>query len=239
MPWIVLPTYNEADNIAGVIAAAQLALPEAQILVVDDSSPDGTAEIAAAIAGVEVLVRPEKGGYGPAYIAGFARALSRGASEVFQMDADLSHDPADLPRLLAAVRGGADIAIGSRYVAGGGVENWPLRRRLLSRAGGTYARTLLGLGVKDPTGGFKCYRPSALEAVDYQTLKSQGYTFQVEIAYRSHLLGMDVVEVPITFRERIAGTSKMSMRIAFEAAWMVPTVRRTTQAPGVRSAAAA
>ncbi len=225
LPWIVLPTYNEAANLERVVTAVQAALPEARILVVDDGSPDGTGELAARLEGVDVLPRAGKAGLGAAYVAGFAHALAAGASEVFEMDADGSHDPADLPRLLTAVRAGADVALGSRYVPGGGVENWPRLRRAISRGGCLYARAVLRVPVRDLTGGFKCLRASALETVDYTTLRGHGYVFQVELTYRALLRGLRVAELPITFHERVAGQSKMTARIALEAAWLVPALR--------------
>ena len=236
-PWLVLPTFNEAENIDRVVAAARRTLTVAapdgfRILVVDDSSPDGTGAIADRIASahpdeVEVLHRAERTGLGPAYLAGFQRALTGGAAYVFEMDADLSHDPADLARLLAAVRdGGADLALGSRYVAGGGVADWGAMRRAVSRAGSWYARQILGLAVRDLTGGFKCFRADVLRAIDLPTVRSHGYAFQVELTYRALLRGFRVVEVPIVFRDRERGSSKMSWRIAVEAAWLVPQLRR-------------
>ncbi len=223
-PWIVLPTYNEAGNVARVVGAARAALPEARILVVDDNSPDGTADIAAGL-GVDVLRRPSKEGLGAAYVAGFAHALAGGAGAVFEMDADGSHDAADLPRLLAAVHGGADLALGSRYVPGGGVENWSAGRRAISRVGCVYARAVLGVGVRDLTGGFKCFRATALETIDYATVHSHGYAFQVELTYRALRQGLRVVELPIVFHERREGESKMTAQIALEAAWRVPLLR--------------
>jgi dolichol-phosphate mannosyltransferase len=223
-PWIVLPTYNEAGNIARVVAGARAALPGARILVVDDASPDGTADLAAR-ADAEVLRRGAKDGLGAAYVAGFAHALAGGAEAVFEMDADGSHDAADLPRLLDAVRAGADIALGSRYVPGGGVENWTPMRRGLSRAGCFYARAVLGVGVRDLTGGFKCLRASTLEAIEYTTLRSHGYAFQVELTYRALRRGLTVTELPIVFHEREEGESKMTAGIALEAAWRVPLLR--------------
>jgi len=224
-PWIVVPTYNEADNVVALVTAARAALPEAVVLVVDDNSPDGTAELARGLEGVVVLDRDRKEGLGPAYVAGFGAALAAGATEVFEMDCDFSHDPADLPRLLAAVRGGVDLALGSRYVAGGGVENWALSRRLVSRAGCVYARAVLRVPVRDLTGGFKCFRAGALEAIDYRSVRSHGYAFQVELTYRALLAGLRVHELPIVFHERREGESKMSTRIAVEAAWLVPALR--------------
>jgi dolichol-phosphate mannosyltransferase len=236
-PWLVLPTYNEAENLDRVVHAARRALAAAapdgfRILVVDDSSPDGTGAIADRLAAaqpeeVEVLHRPERQGLGPAYLAGFARALDGGAGYVFEMDADLSHDPADLVRLLAAVReGGADLALGSRYVPGGGVADWGALRRWVSRAGSWYARRTLGMQVRDLTGGFKCFRADVLRAIDLPSVRSHGYAFQVELTYRTFLRGFRVAEVPIVFRDRERGTSKMSWRIAVEATWLVPQLRR-------------
>jgi dolichol-phosphate mannosyltransferase len=235
-PWLVLPTFNEAENLVAVVSAARAALASAavdgfRILVVDDSSPDGTGaladELAAAHPGeVEVLHRGERLGLGTAYLAGFALALAGGAGYVLEMDADLSHDPADLPRLLAAVRDeGADVALGSRYVDGGGVADWGALRRLVSRGGSSYARRVLRLDVRDLTGGFKCFRADVLRAIDLPTVRSHGYAFQVELTYRALLRGFRVVEVPIVFRDRERGTSKMSWRIAAEAAWLVPQLR--------------
>src|SRR5688572_10561229 len=184
MPWIVLPTYDEAENLEGIVAAVRAAVPEARVLVVDDASPDGTGAIADRIAAtdpaVQVLHRPGKEGLGRAYVAGFEHALAAGAEFVVEMDADFSHAPADVPRLLAAARAGADLALGSRYVPGGGVENWHPVRRLVSRGGCEYARRVLRVPVRDLTGGFKCFRASALHHIDYGSLRSQGYAFQVE-----------------------------------------------------------
>src|SRR5919198_5577080 len=236
-PWLVLPTYNEAENLDRVVHAARRALAGAapdgfRVLVIDDSSPDGTGAIADRVAAarpaeVEVLHRSERQGLGPAYLAGFAHALAGGAGYVFEMDAALSHDPADLARLLAAVReGGADVALGSRYVTGGGVTDWGLVRRFVSRGGSWYARRVLGLDVRDLTGGYKCFRRGVLEAIDLPTVRSQGYAFQVELTYRAVQAGFRVTEVPIRFRDRRAGTSKMSWRIAAEAMWLVPQLRR-------------
>ncbi|HEX7300435.1 MAG TPA: polyprenol monophosphomannose synthase [Solirubrobacteraceae bacterium] len=236
-PWLILPTFNEAENLGAVVASARDVLaataPDGfRVLIVDDSSPDGTGAIADRLAAahpgeVEVLHRAERRGLGPAYLAGFERALAGGAGYVFEMDADLSHDPADLGRLLAAVRdGGADVALGSRYVEHGGVADWGLMRRLVSRGGSWYARRVLGLDVRDLTGGFKCFRAEVLHAIDLPTVRSHGYAFQVELTYRALLRGFRVVEVPIVFRDRVRGTSKMSWRIAVEAAWLVPQLRR-------------
>ncbi|MGD0198744.1 MAG: polyprenol monophosphomannose synthase [Solirubrobacteraceae bacterium] len=232
--WLVIPTFNEAGNIERAIAAARAALAEVadadpHVLIVDDSSPDGTGEIAdrlaAAQPAIEVLHRTVREGLGPAYLAGFARALERGAELVFEMDADLSHDPADLPRLIAAIDAGADLALGSRYVDGGAVVEWGLLRRLISRSACLYARTVLGLPVRDLTGGFKCFRRAVLETIDLSTVRSHGYVFQIELTLRAVRRGFRVVEVPITFRDRERGKSKMSTRIAIEAAWRVPQLR--------------
>jgi dolichol-phosphate mannosyltransferase len=227
--WVILPTYNEAENLEAVVGGVRAAAPETYVLVVDDRSTDGTGALADALAAddaqVEVLHRPGKAGLGRAYTAGFAHALARGAGYVLEMDADLSHDPADVPRLLAAADDGADLALGSRYVDGGGIENWGLDRRLMSLAGCGYARRVLGVGVRDLTGGFKCFRAGALRAIDAHTATAQGYAFQVELTWRVLALGLTVVELPIRFRERRLGESKMSAQIALEAAWRVPALR--------------
>lgn len=233
--WLILPTFNEAENIEAIVRAADVLLARAaaeghRILVVDDSSPDGTGRIADRLAeelpALRVLHRTERAGLGPAYLAGFARALEEAAAFVLQMDADFSHDPADLPRLLEAARGSVDLALGSRYVPGGGVTDWGRGRRLVSRGGSWYARRALGLGVRDLTGGFKCFRAEVLRAVDLPTVRSHGYAFQVELTYRAIRQGFRVREVPITFRDRQRGTSKMTWRIAAEAVVMVPGLRR-------------
>jgi len=260
VPWLILPTYNEAENIEAIVSAAADVLGDAtegafKILIVDDGSPDGTGEIADRLARerdqVEVLHRAEKNGIGPAYLAGFSHALDHGAGYVMEMDSDFSHDPADLARLLAATdRGhtarpsppgpsppdcvpvpagsagsGADLALGSRYVPGGGVVDWGLLRRFISRGGSTYARWTLGLDVRDLTGGFKCFRREVLEAIHFDSVRSQGYAFQVELTYRAVRAGFRVVEVPIVFKDRELGQSKMSWRIAAEAMWLVPRLR--------------
>jgi dolichol-phosphate mannosyltransferase len=201
------------------------------ILVVDDGSPDGTGALADALAArypgeVRVLHRPGKGGLGPAYVAGFDYALATGATFVIEMDADLSHDPADLARLLAPARRGADVVLGSRYVKGGGTVDWGPVRRVVSRLGCAYARRVLGVGVRDLTSGFKCFRADALRGVRYETVGARGYAFQIEVTYRALRQGRTVVEVPIVFRERRAGRSKMTGRIALEAAWRVAAMRR-------------
>jgi len=232
--WLVLPTYNEAENIEPLVEAAlpQLAQAAAEghrILIVDDSSPDGTGRLADQLAAahdtVEVLHRSAREGLGPAYLAGFARALAAGAATVLQMDADFSHNPADLPRLLEAIAAGADLALGSCYVPGGGVEDWGLLRRIVSRVGCSYARRVLSLGIRDLTGGFKCFRREVLEAIELETVRSHGYCFQVEMTQRALLRGFDVREVPITFHDRQRGHSKMSPRIALEAFIVLPQLR--------------
>lgn len=217
---VVIPTYREAGNVARVVAAVRGALPGAVILVVDDASDDGTADLAEA-AGAEVLRREGARGLGPAYRAGFARALDRGWDPVFQMDADLSHDPDDLPRLDLD----ADLVLGSRWVPGGGTRNWGLGRRLLSRFGSAYARAWLDLPFRDLTGGFKRWRAELLRRVDPASLVSDGYAFQVEATLRAARVGARIVEVPIVFTERTAGASKMSAAIALEAALRVPRLR--------------
>jgi dolichol-phosphate mannosyltransferase len=231
--WLILPTYNEAENIEKIVAAAlpQLAATglEHRILIVDDGSPDGTGAIADRLAGehreVEVLHRTSKDGIGPAYLAGFGRALAGGADLVMEMDSDFSHDPADIPRLVAAAAD-ADVVLGSRYVEGGGVTDWGLGRRLISRGGSLYARLLLGVPVRDLTGGFKCFRREVLETLDLSSVSADGYGFQIEMTYRALRAGFRVREVPILFRDRRVGSSKMSARIAVEAFWKVPLLRR-------------
>jgi dolichol-phosphate mannosyltransferase len=230
--WLILPTYNEAENLEAIVRAAlprlAEAAPEHRVLVVDDGSPDGTGEIADRLAAeldaVEVLHRAAKQGLGRAYLAGFEHALAAGASLVMEMDADFSHDPADLPRLIRAAED-ADLVLGSRYVPGGGVENWGRRRRVLSRGGSLYARVILGVPVRDLTGGFKCFRRETLEGIDYRDTHADGYGFQIELTYRAHQKGYRVKEIPIVFRDRERGTSKMNARIALEAIWKVPALR--------------
>ena len=228
--WLVLPTFNEAENVEAIVAAARANLPAgARVLVVDDGSPDGTGELADAIAAehdeVEVLHRPVKEGIGPAYVAGFRHALERGARLLAQMDADFSHDPADLPRLLAVTQH-ADLVIGSRYVEGGGVSDWGPLRRAISWGGSAYARAVLRVGVSDLTGGFKVIRREVLEAIDLGSIASLGYAFQVEVTYRALRAGFRVVEVPIVFRDRRVGQSKMTREIVWEAALGVPRMRQ-------------
>lgn len=227
--WLVLPTYNEAENIESFVVAVLDKLPaSARVLIVDDNSPDGTGSIADRLAAehesVDVLHRARKEGLGPAYVAGFRRALAGGAALILEMDSDFSHDPAYLPRLLDAA-GRADLAIGSRYVPGGGVGDWGALRRAISRGGSAYARLALGVGVHDLTGGFKCFHREVLEAIDLGSIQSRGYAFQVELTYRAIRLGFDVVEVPIVFRDRRAGSSKMDRSIVLEAIWRVPLLR--------------
>jgi dolichol-phosphate mannosyltransferase len=227
--WLVLPTYNEAANLEPIAAAILEHLPgDRRLLVVDDSSPDGTGEIADRLAAanpdVEVLHRPDKEGLGPAYVAGLRRALAGGAALIAHMDADFSHDPADVPRLLAAADD-ADLVLGSRYVAGGGVAEWGPGRRLISRGGSTYARAMLGLGIGDLTGGFKVFRREVLEAIDLDSIPSLGYAFQIETTFRAVRAGFRVAEVPIVFHDRRVGESKMTGSIVLEAAWRVPLMR--------------
>jgi dolichol-phosphate mannosyltransferase len=227
--WLVLPTYDEAANLEQVVVTALQRLPEgARILVVDDNSPDGTGEIADRLAGerpgVSVLHRAHKEGIGPAYVAGFGRALDEGAELVAQMDADLSHDPADLSRLIEAAAG-ADLVLGSRYVDGGAVADWGPLRRAISRGGSAYARAVLGVPIRDLTGGFKVFRRPVLEAIGLDSISSTGYAFQVETTYRAVRAGFRVVEVPITFTERRVGESKMTGGIVLEAALKVPGMR--------------
>jgi dolichol-phosphate mannosyltransferase len=222
---VVLPTYNEATNIAVVLDRLRAAVPAADVLVVDDGSPDGTADMADAL-GVElgqidVLRRPGKAGLGSAYRAGFRWGMERGYEVMVEMDADLSHDPGALPSLLAAVDGGADLGLGSRYVPGGAIPAWPLHRRLLSRWGNRYAGAVLGLDVRDATGGFRAYRATALEAIDLSRVRAEGYGFQIEMTHRLARADGKIVEVPIQFVDRVRGTSKMSSRIVVEALLLV------------------
>ncbi len=231
-PWLVLPTYNEAENVEPLVEAARAKLPpDARVLIVDDSSPDGTGAIADRLAArhenVHVLHRPRKEGLGPAYIAGFREALAGGAGLVLEMDADFSHDPAYLPRLLDAAKR-TDLVLGSRYVEGGGVSDWGPLRRVVSRGGSAYARLVLGVGVRDLTGGFKCFRREVLEAIDLDRITTRGYAFQVEMTYRALRRGFGVAEVPIVFRERRVGSSKMDLGIVAEAVWRIPLLRRYT-----------
>jgi len=227
--WVVLPTYNEADNIERLVAAVLERLPESRrVLIVDDGSPDGTGEIADRLAAgdddVEVLHRAVKEGLGPAYVAGFKHALDGGAELVVSMDSDFSHDPSYLPRMLRAAES-ADLVLGSRYIPGGGVTEWGKLRRAISRGGSGYARTLLGVDVRDLTGGFKCYRREVLETIELDTLRAKGYAFQVETTFRAIRDGFTVVEIPIVFSDRREGSSKMTRAIVAEAAWRVPAMR--------------
>jgi dolichol-phosphate mannosyltransferase len=224
---VCLPTYNERENLEPMLRA--LADKGVRVLVIDDGSPDGTGELADRLAGeldfVEVLHREKKEGLGPDYLAGFKRALASDAELVLEMDCDFSHDPNDVPRLIQAVVDGADVALGSRYVPGGGTRNWGLLRRLISAGGSLYARILLGVKVRDLTGGFKCYRRKVLETIDLDAVDSKGYAFQIETSYRTLRKGFTVVEVPITFVDREVGGSKMSKAIVVEAVWKVPLLR--------------
>ena len=230
--WLVLPTYNEVENIDPFVRAVlpQLAASgrEYHLLVVDDNSPDGTGSLADRLAQefeqVEVLHRPAKHGLGRAYLAGFRRALDSGAELVLEMDADFSHNPEDVPRLIAA-SADADLVLGSRYVRGGGVSDWGLLRRMVSRGGCWYAQHILGVPVRDLTGGFKCFNRQVLETIKLDDVHADGYGFQIELTYYTLKAGLTVVEVPITFRDRQVGTSKMSPRIALEAVWKVPALR--------------
>ena len=227
---LCLPTYNERENLEAMVRALGEALDTARdrVLVIDDGSPDGTGEIADRLADeldwVSVLHRAKKEGIGPAYIAGFRQALADGAELVLEMDCDFSHAPADVPRLIAATDD-ADLALGSRYTPGGGTANWGLMRRFVSRGGCLYAQALLGMRVRDLTGGFKCFRRAALEAIDLDALSAHGYAFQIEATYRVQRAGLRIVEVPITFVERRAGASKMTSSIVAEAMWKVPLLR--------------
>jgi dolichol-phosphate mannosyltransferase len=228
---VIVPTYNERDNIEPLVTAALAALPEGDVLVVDDASPDGTGELAdvlaARFARVHVLHRPRKEGLGPAYHAGFRWAIERGYDEVIEMDCDFSHDPADLPRLVAAARHGADLVIGSRYVLGARIEGWPWYRRALSAAANLYTRALLGSRVHDWTAGYKCFRRPALQAVLDAGAPANGYIFQVQGVHRVLRRGLSVVELPIVFRERTRGESKVRYNSAKEAFLAVWTLRQT------------
>lgn len=227
--WVILPTYNEAENLEQIVGAVLEHLPPSRkVLIVDDNSPDGTGKIADRLAAsdesIEVLHRERKEGLGPAYLAGFRVALDGGAERIIEMDADFSHDPSYLPRLIGATEH-ADLAIGSRYVPGGGITEWGPVRRLISRGGSAYARAALGLPVHDLTGGFKCFRRIVLESINLETIEARGYAFQVETTYRAIKGGFRVVEVPIVFKDRADGTSKMSKAIVAEAIWRVPAMR--------------
>ncbi|MEV1290248.1 polyprenol monophosphomannose synthase [Micromonospora sp. NPDC049679] len=221
---VVIPTYNEADNVCRITARLRGAVPAVDILIADDNSPDGTGELADRLAAtdghIHVLHRPGKQGLGAAYVAGFGWARERGYDAVVEMDADGSHAPEELPRLLDAARN-ADVVVGSRYVPGGKVVNWPAHRLLLSRGGNLYTRIALGMPVSDATGGYRVYRMPVLEKIDYASVSSQGYSFQVELSWRAHREGFRITEVPITFAEREHGASKMSSSIVREALWRV------------------
>ena len=222
---IVLPTFNEADNIVEVLRKLRAVVPEASVLVVDDASPDGTAdlveEVAEQIGDVSVMRRPAKSGLGSAYRDGFRRGLSVGYDVMVEMDSDLSHDPAALPSLLSAVADGAALALGSRYIPGGSIPDWSWYRRALSRWGNRYAAAVLGIDVKDATSGYRAYRAEALTNIDFHTVQADGYGFQVEMAYRVLASGGRIVEVPISFTDRVRGESKMSSRIVIEALVLV------------------
>jgi dolichol-phosphate mannosyltransferase len=226
---VCLPTYNERENLEPMVEALRKVLPpDGRVLVIDDASPDGTGELADRLASdderVAVLHRERKEGLGPAYVAGFRRALAEGAELIVEIDCDFSHDPNDVPRLLAAAKD-ADLVLGSRYVEGGGTRNWGVVRRAISSGGSAYARLLLGTRVRDLTGGFKCFRREVLETIPLEEISSRGYSFQIETTYRAQRAGFRVVEVPITFADREAGHSKMSHAIVLEAIWRVPQLR--------------
>lgn len=230
---VCLPTYNERENLARMIAAIGAARErmsiDGDVLVIDDRSPDGTGqiadELAAQLAWVHVLHRADKEGLGRAYLAGFHWALERDYAYILEMDCDFSHDPARIPDLVTATQRGADLVLGSRYTPGGGVRNWSATRRIISRGGCLYARVLLQLPISDLTGGFKCFRRHVLEAIDLDNVSAEGYAFQIEMTYRTALLGFQIEEIPITFSDRTAGQSKMSRRIVAEASWRVPSLR--------------
>jgi dolichol-phosphate mannosyltransferase len=227
---ICLPTYNERENLEPMLRALSGILREGdRVLVIDDASPDGTGELADRLAAelgfVDVFHRPHKEGLGPAYLAGFKRVLTTDAELILEMDCDFSHDPRDVPLLIEEAEKGADLVLGSRYVPGGRVENWTIPRRIVSKFGNYYARLWLQSPLHDMTGGFRCYRREVIEAIDLDSVHSRGYAFQVEIAYRVLRGHFRVVEVPITFRDRERGVSKMSGAIMVEAAWKVPLLR--------------
>ncbi|PHX80605.1 MAG: dolichyl-phosphate beta-D-mannosyltransferase [Thermoleophilia bacterium] len=230
---VCLPTYNECENlepmIMAIAAARERAMIAGDVLVIDDGSPDGTGQIADHLAAehdwVHVLHRTHKEGLGRAYLAGFDWALERDYAYILEMDCDFSHDPGRLPDLLAAAQHGADLVLGSRYVHGGGVRDWSAARRIISRSGCLYAQAFLQLGIHDLTGGFKCFRRAVLEAIDLADVTAEGYAFQIEMTYRTSLLGFRIEEIPITFTDRVAGGSKMSRRIVAEASWRVPSLR--------------
>jgi dolichol-phosphate mannosyltransferase len=227
---VCLPTYNEHENLPRMIGALASVLRDGdRVLIIDDNSPDGTGELADRLAEahafVDVLHRESKEGLGRAYVAGFQRVLESDAELVLEMDCDFSHDPKDVPRLVEAAESGADLVLGSRYVPGGGTRNWGLVRRLISRGGSLYTAFFLHMGVKDPTGGFKCFRRAALEQLDLKAITPRGYAFQIETTWRVKQLGLHVVEIPITFADREVGRSKMSRAVVLEAIWRVPLLR--------------
>ena len=228
---VCLPTYNERDNLEPMVRALgeQLDASRDRVLVIDDNSPDGTGELADGLAAelpwVEVLHRPAKQGLGPAYIAGFRHAIAAGAELVIEIDCDFSHDPADVPRLIASCEEGVDLTLGSRWVDGGGTVNWGVGRKLVSRGGSLYARTILGVGVRDLTGGFKCFRREVLAAIPLDQVRSNGYAFQIEMSFRAWKRGFRIAEIPIVFHDRTEGESKMSKGIVREAIWMVWRLR--------------
>jgi dolichol-phosphate mannosyltransferase len=234
---VAIPTYNESENLPDISKA--VTVHGYRLLVVDDSSPDGTGELADRLATedplISVLHRPNKEGLGPAYAAGFDKALAEGAEIVIEMDADFSHDPADLPHLVRAIDEGADLAIGSRYVPGGSTPDWPVSRRLISKGGNLYARIMLGIPTRDATAGFRAFRAEALRALPYRDAQASGYAFQVEMAMRAHETGLRVVEVPISFRDRTRGTSKMGSGIVMEAMRLVTVWGWQRAVRGVRS----
>ena len=238
---VIVPTYNERDNLPQIVAAVHEHLSEADLLVVDDNSPDGTGavadELAAKDAKVHVLHRPGKQGLGTAYVAGFKWALARDYQFLFEMDCDFSHDPKYLPIMLARARAGADLVLGSRYVDGGGTVNWGPMRKFISRGGSLYARTILGVGVRDLTGGFKCFRRATLEKLDLDSVSAQGYGFQIEMTYRAVKHGLRVEEVPIIFVDRRVGQSKMSKKIFLEAFTLVWKLRLSGSGAVARSIA--
>jgi dolichol-phosphate mannosyltransferase len=220
---VALPTYNELENLPHIIP--EIVAHGYRLLIIDDNSPDGTGRMADSFAAdlelVSVLHRDEKAGLGPAYAAGFAQALGSGADIVIEMDADFSHDPGDLPRLVAAIDAGADMAIGSRYVPGGATPDWPIGRQVISKGGNLYARFMLGIPIRDATAGFRAFRADALRRLPFESAEASGYGFQVEMAWRAHQAGLKVVEVPISFHDRTRGQSKMGPKIVAEAMWLV------------------
>lgn len=228
---VIIPTYNERDNVGPITSAVLAAEPRADVLVVDDNSPDGTGQLADELAKkeprIQVLHRQQKEGLGRAYLHAFRWALERGYQFIIEMDADFSHDPKYLPRLIDTAMGGADLVLGSRYVEGGGTVNWGIGRKLLSRGGSLYARSILGVKVRDLTGGFKCFNRRVLEAIDLDAVVSNGYGFQIELTYRALKKGFTVKEIPIVFEERRVGQSKMSRKIFFEALTLVWKLRLT------------